>query len=187
MKIPIDIRVRSERIYSDISRRNGGEDRPEIDDFSVSGTMKTTKEGYRIEFQEDGNFMIYSWSKCITYEDYLALGEIEEPGFPEGLQYYYKLIEISGEQYAVLWQQEAIDGGSYTLEGDMLTLEVVTFLEGESLVSIRLERIAGNAFQITESALESWDVLGFYYYPQDGILAWGEVVFALSTPSLPMM
>ena len=140
-----------------------------------------------IEFQEDGNFMIYSWSKCITYEDYLALGEIEEPGVPEGLQYYYKLIEISGEQYAVLWQQEAIDGGSYTLEGDMLTLEVVTFLEGESLVSIRLERIAGNAFQITESALESWDVLGFYYYPQDGILAWGEVVFALSTPSLPMM
>ena len=54
MKIPIDIRVRSERIYSDIARRHGGDERPETDDFSVSGTMKTTKEGYRIEFQEDG-------------------------------------------------------------------------------------------------------------------------------------
>lgn len=53
MKIPIDIRVRSERIYSDISRRHGGEERPETDDFCVSGTMKTTKKGYRIEFSED--------------------------------------------------------------------------------------------------------------------------------------
>ena len=55
MKIPIDIRVRSERIYSDITRRHSGEERPETDDFQVSGTMKTTKEGYRIEFSEDEN------------------------------------------------------------------------------------------------------------------------------------
>lgn len=53
MKIPIDIRVRSERIYSDISRRHSGEERPETDDFWTSGTMKTTKDGYRIEFTED--------------------------------------------------------------------------------------------------------------------------------------
>ncbi len=53
MKIPIDIRVHSERIYSDISRRHAGEERPETDDFRVSGTMKTTKGGYRIEFSED--------------------------------------------------------------------------------------------------------------------------------------
>ena len=53
MKIPIDIRVRSERIYSDISHRHAGEERPETDDFRVTGTMKTTKGGYRIEFTED--------------------------------------------------------------------------------------------------------------------------------------
>ncbi|MBO5869133.1 MAG: DUF1934 domain-containing protein [Clostridia bacterium] len=51
MKIPIDIRVRVERISADLSRR--GEERPEIEDFTVSGTMKKTKGGVRIEYTED--------------------------------------------------------------------------------------------------------------------------------------
>ncbi len=51
MKIPIDIRVRVERLSADLTRR--GEERPEIDDFCVSGTMKKTKEGLRIEYTED--------------------------------------------------------------------------------------------------------------------------------------
>lgn len=55
MKIPIDIRVRSERVYSDLSHRNSSNERPETDDFRVSGTMKTTKGGYRIEFTEDND------------------------------------------------------------------------------------------------------------------------------------
>ncbi len=53
MKIPVDIRVRVERISADLARR--GEEHPEIDDFSVSGTMKTTKHGLRIEYTEDNS------------------------------------------------------------------------------------------------------------------------------------
>jgi len=53
MKIPVDIRVRVERISADLARR--GEEHPEIDDFSVSGTMKTTKQGLRIEYTEDNS------------------------------------------------------------------------------------------------------------------------------------
>ena len=53
MKIPIDIHVRVERISTDLTRR--GEEHPEIDDFRVSGTMKKTKTGLRIEFTEDDN------------------------------------------------------------------------------------------------------------------------------------
>ena len=51
MKIPIDIRVRVERISPDPLRR--GEERPEIEDFLVSGTMKKTKNGLHIEYTED--------------------------------------------------------------------------------------------------------------------------------------
>lgn len=53
MKIPVDIRVRVERISTDLARR--GEEHPEIDDFRVSGTMKTTKNGLRIEYTEDNS------------------------------------------------------------------------------------------------------------------------------------
>ncbi len=53
MKIPIDIRVRSERIYTDITRKGRMEEKPETDDFFVSGTMKTTKNGLKIEFDEE--------------------------------------------------------------------------------------------------------------------------------------
>lgn len=54
MKIPIDIRVKSERVYSDLSHRHHENERPETDEFTASGTMKTTKKGYRIEFDEEG-------------------------------------------------------------------------------------------------------------------------------------
>lgn len=53
MKIPIDIHVRSERICNDLSRRGDENNRPEIDDFTVSGSMKTKKGGFRIEYTED--------------------------------------------------------------------------------------------------------------------------------------
>ena len=55
MKSPIDIHVRSERIYCDIVRRGETADHPETDDFNVAGTLKKKKDGYRIEFFEDGN------------------------------------------------------------------------------------------------------------------------------------
>lgn len=54
MKIPIDIHVRSERICTDLARRGRENERPEIDDFYVSGIMKKQKDGLRIEYNEDG-------------------------------------------------------------------------------------------------------------------------------------
>jgi uncharacterized beta-barrel protein YwiB (DUF1934 family) len=53
MKIPIDIKVRSERISSDLIHR--GEEHAETDDFRVSGTMKKTKGGFRIEYTEEND------------------------------------------------------------------------------------------------------------------------------------
>ncbi len=64
MKIPIDIRVRVERISTDLTRR--GEEHPEIDDFSVSGTMKKTKTGLRIEYTEDNS---QTTTTIDTFED----------------------------------------------------------------------------------------------------------------------
>lgn len=53
MKIPIDIRVRVERTTPDPLRR--GEEHSETDDFCVSGTMKKTSNGLRIEYTEDNS------------------------------------------------------------------------------------------------------------------------------------
>ena len=53
MKIPVDIRVRSERILSDLTKRGSNNDHSDTDEFTVSGTMKTTKEGFRIEYSEE--------------------------------------------------------------------------------------------------------------------------------------
>lgn len=55
MKIPIDIHVRSERVCTELSRRGYGTEHPETDDFLVSGIMKTTKQGIRIEFSEEND------------------------------------------------------------------------------------------------------------------------------------
>ncbi len=55
MKIPVDIRVSSERINAASILR--GEERGEVDEFYVSGTMKNTRKGLRIEFTEQENSM----------------------------------------------------------------------------------------------------------------------------------
>lgn len=55
MKIPVDIRVSSERINATSIMR--GEERGEIDEFCVSGTMKNTKRGLCIEFTEQESSM----------------------------------------------------------------------------------------------------------------------------------
>ena len=51
MKIPIDIRIRSERICNDLFRRDGDPE-TERDYYLVSGFMRKTKNGYRIEYRE---------------------------------------------------------------------------------------------------------------------------------------
>jgi uncharacterized beta-barrel protein YwiB (DUF1934 family) len=53
MKIPIDIHVRSERLCTDLARRGRENDRPEIDDFYVTGVLKKQKDGIRIEYNEE--------------------------------------------------------------------------------------------------------------------------------------
>ena len=58
MKIPIDIHVRSERIGTEIIRRGSGENKPETDDFVVSGIMKNTKNGLQIEYSEENGAVI---------------------------------------------------------------------------------------------------------------------------------
>ena len=50
MKIPIDIRVRLERITPDPFRK--GEEISEKDDFCVSGTLRKTKNSLRVEYTE---------------------------------------------------------------------------------------------------------------------------------------
>ncbi len=52
MKIPIDIRVRSERTHPAVSQSG---ETSETDDFTVAGTMKKTKGGFRIEFNEENS------------------------------------------------------------------------------------------------------------------------------------
>ena len=54
MKIPIDIRVQSERVCNNLTGA-GGEPATEKDDFLVSGFMRKTKGGFRIEFREKGD------------------------------------------------------------------------------------------------------------------------------------
>lgn len=58
MKIPIDIHIRSERIGMEMLRRGSGENHPETDDFVVSGTMRNTKNGLKIEYSEDDGAVI---------------------------------------------------------------------------------------------------------------------------------
>ncbi len=55
MKIPVDIHVRSERTLADLVHRGEMMEAPEIDDFTVSGTLLDNNGGYRIEFSEDDN------------------------------------------------------------------------------------------------------------------------------------
>ncbi len=64
MKIPIDIRVRTERTHQPSAKNAEG--RTETDDFTVSGTMKKTKGGFHIEFLEENDTVT---TTIDTYED----------------------------------------------------------------------------------------------------------------------
>jgi len=64
MKIPIDIRVKSERIAPNPLKR--GEEIPETEDFKVSGTLKKTKNGFRIEYNEENDTIT---TTIDTFED----------------------------------------------------------------------------------------------------------------------
>lgn len=64
MKIPIDIRVESERITPNPLKR--GEEHPETENFKVSGTLKKTKNGYRIEYNEENDTVT---TTIDTFED----------------------------------------------------------------------------------------------------------------------
>ncbi|MBR6784389.1 MAG: DUF1934 domain-containing protein [Clostridia bacterium] len=49
MKIPVDIRIRRERIGLDSKRKNEIED---SESYSLSGVLKKSKNGFRLEFNE---------------------------------------------------------------------------------------------------------------------------------------
>ena len=61
MKIPIDIKIKSERVCSDLIHRGGPDLAPEKDEFWTNGFLRKTKGGYRIEFNESGG--------CVTQID----------------------------------------------------------------------------------------------------------------------
>ncbi|MBQ0109964.1 MAG: DUF1934 domain-containing protein [Clostridiales bacterium] len=56
-KIPVDIRVRSERLTADLSR-SGNELIPETDEFLVGGVLKKVKGGLRLQYEEDGGNVV---------------------------------------------------------------------------------------------------------------------------------
>jgi len=49
-KIPINIQIESERIYSDLGRGQAPE--PETSSFSINGFLKKTKQGLQVEYIE---------------------------------------------------------------------------------------------------------------------------------------
>lgn len=54
MKIPINIKIDSERIYSDLGIRSGQEaPGPEMSSMHVNGFMKKTKQGIQVEYTEN--------------------------------------------------------------------------------------------------------------------------------------
>lgn len=66
MKIPIDIKIRTERIQELANHNSKGEKAPDFDDFTVSGTLKKTKGGFQIEFNEENDTVT---TTIDTYED----------------------------------------------------------------------------------------------------------------------
>ncbi len=52
MKIPINIKIQSERIYNDLGMKGGPAIEPEISYANVTGFMKKTKEGLQVEYTE---------------------------------------------------------------------------------------------------------------------------------------
>lgn len=66
MKIPIDIKIRTERIQEFANQNPKTEKSPDFDDFIVSGTLKKTKGGFQIEFNEENDTVT---TTIDTYED----------------------------------------------------------------------------------------------------------------------
>ncbi len=68
-EIPVDVRICCDKTQPIISPNGESMDRQETEEYTASGTLKKTKEGYRLEFSEDND--IYT---CInTYEDMVML------------------------------------------------------------------------------------------------------------------
>ncbi len=73
MKIPIDINIKSERIFSD-PLVLGGESRTETDQFTVSGFMKKTKNGLTLEYSEDSDKV--TTTICAFNDETVALSRV---------------------------------------------------------------------------------------------------------------
>jgi len=55
MKIPINIHIESERIYSDLGFKSDQNSEPETSSVRINGFMKKTKNGIQVEYIEDEN------------------------------------------------------------------------------------------------------------------------------------
>lgn len=53
MKIPINIQIETERIYSDLASRPGQELEPEKSSVFINGYMKKTRDGIQVEYKEN--------------------------------------------------------------------------------------------------------------------------------------
>ena len=53
MKIPINIQIESERIYSNLGPHNELPPEPETSSISVTGFIKKTKQGLQVEYKEN--------------------------------------------------------------------------------------------------------------------------------------
>lgn len=68
-KIPVDVRISCDKTQPIISPNGEAVDRRETEQYTASGTLKKTKEGYRLEFAEDNETFT-----CInTYKDMVML------------------------------------------------------------------------------------------------------------------
>ncbi|PKM62825.1 MAG: hypothetical protein CVU97_03265 [Firmicutes bacterium HGW-Firmicutes-21] len=53
MKIPINIQIESERIYSNLGQNAGYVPEPETSSVNITGFMKKTKQGLQVEYKEN--------------------------------------------------------------------------------------------------------------------------------------
>lgn len=73
MKIPVDIHVHAERLGAEQLRR-GENEQPETEDYRVSGIMKKTSDGYRIEYQEEND--VFFTTIDTFYDNTVSLNRI---------------------------------------------------------------------------------------------------------------
>lgn len=57
MKIPVDIHIKSERCFPNNTSKNAPE-HVDKEEFTISGTMKNTKNGFQIEYTEEDGGLI---------------------------------------------------------------------------------------------------------------------------------